>query len=122
MPGIGRARNRPILLRVGAKADMTEEQTHIGITLGDPAGGSSHDGTACSMSLRRPTCDCVRRTVVSQYVSLLGMPASDWGASKQWCCLREGSGHDRRRQKGLRAEWGSLLFLPQLRNIGVLGA
>ena len=33
--------------RSGAKADMTEEQTHIGITLGDPAGGSSHDGTAC---------------------------------------------------------------------------
>jgi hypothetical protein len=68
-------------------------------------GGSSYDGTACSMSLRRPTCDCVRRTVVSQYVSLLGMPASDWGASEHWCCLRKGSGYDRRPQKGLRAEW-----------------
>ena len=34
-------------LKTCTKADMTEEQTHIGITLGDRAGGSSYDGTAC---------------------------------------------------------------------------
>ena len=59
------------------------------------------DGTACSMSLRLTTCDNIRRTVIGGHMSLQGMPASDWGGSSQRCWLREGSGHDRRPNKGL---------------------
>jgi hypothetical protein len=85
------------------------------------------DGTACSMSLPVTTCDNIRRTLVGEHMSLQGMPASDWGGSSQRCRLREGSGHDRRRNKDLRSErtiWteGALLFLPQLWNIPVLGS
>jgi hypothetical protein len=85
------------------------------------------DGTACSMSLRLTTCDNIRRTVIGGHMSLQGMPASDWGGSSQRCWLREGSGGDRRPNKGLRSAWtiwteGSLVFLPQLWNIPVLGS
>ena len=36
---------------------MTEEQTHIGITLGDPAGGSSHDGLVSAAARARASCN-----------------------------------------------------------------
>jgi hypothetical protein len=69
------------------------------------------DGTACSMSLRFTACDNVRRTVVGQYVSLQGMPASDRGTRSQRYRLREGSGQDRRPDQGLRAGWTIRLAL-----------
>src|SRR5262245_15151978 len=38
MPGFGRARNRPILLRTGAKADMKKNRQKSGSLLADPTG------------------------------------------------------------------------------------